>query len=329
MATAGVRRRIKAPDKALLPLLVALGRFRCASAKHLRRLALGGASDAAVKDAIDALIRDELVQSVDLPLQNRGYSLTERAVRGLPELRARFSLAVAQADDLGRVHGWQRAALWTAYVEQGYHVGCGPAALAALRTHQQRHLEAVTTGRARHVRDELWSQLARELGESAPLATECRRCRQRLPEPSAHAFGDGVCEGPFRAVDACPVDVAYRQGECVLLVADRPFEAIQTQLRRLPLHVSDYDRDARAVVYLPKLPVVFVPCEEDSTWDPRRRKWRMLGTRLRKWMSYTEGSHGREVFPYRCVMTNKPPPDTAVLFRTPASRMAHAYGAMP
>jgi hypothetical protein len=268
-----------------------------------------------------------LVQVVDLPVQNRGYALTERAVRGVPELRARFSLAVAQVSEPIAIHGWQRAALWMAYAEQGYFVGCGPAALAALRLNRREHLRAVATGRAARLIDELWRQLARELGDSEPRGAECRRCRAKLPQPQEHVSSSGTCHGPFRSVDVCPVDVAYKGGECVLLVADHPNVSIQAQLARLPVHVSDYDRDHQAAVYLPKLPVVFIPCEEESVWDHARNKWSACGPRLRRWETYTESQRSHDGFPYLRVIENHQPPAAAVFFKKPAARKAHAYGA--
>jgi hypothetical protein len=316
------------PDAGLMPLLVTLGRFRCAGAVHLHRLALASASVATVKTALSGLVKDGWAQAVELPRREQGFALTEKALRGLPELQDRFPIATARVNEAIAAHGWQRAALWAAYFDQGYHVGCGPAALQALRGNRQEHLRAVAARCGQAVAVALWQQLQRELGDGPALVVECRACKVRLPSQQEHPAGSSerACDGPYRAVDGCPVDVAYNGQECVLLVADHPRKSIVTQLKELPVHVAEYDRNARSVVYLPKLPVVFIPCEDESSWDPVKQGWASRGPRLRQWASFTESGRGQSGFPYPRVLTNLKPPDGAVLFRKAAARQAFAHG---
>ncbi len=276
--------RVCRVDAAFMPLLLLLGRLRCASYAHLRTLLCGSQPANALERAVKLLFADNLLCIVELPGGRRGYGLTGRAIRGVPALCNEFKSSTANVTEKTAVQGWQRAALWAYYTQQGALVLCGGKAHEAFKGYLLRVLAS---------QDTLSSSVVGLLRESID--------RQFLPA----------------AASTTALDLAWfaNTNECVILVADDPYRRMLAQLAALPVAVSAYDRAESRAAYLPPTPVAFVPSDVESRWDAEKCVWTCKGPRLRQWLRYTTEKKGHEGFPYHRVLLNVSPPALAMLYR--------------
>jgi hypothetical protein len=261
-----------------------LGRLRCASFAHLKGLALGPAADHELVNALEWLVSNGMAQVVSLPQGRFGYTLTARCFRAVPQLIAAFGSIPRKISPAGAVHGWQRAALWAHYTRAGFLIATGEAALRPLLENRRAALRAAQDSLSATTIAALAAKVDEVYGNSEP-----------------------------GALDA--LEVAHREGECVILVADNPYRKVVAQLTSLPVAISAYDKDSSRAVYLPRLQVVFVPTDEESRWDEAKNTWGARGPRLRMWLRYTSDGRPHDAFPFMKVLESVDPPPAAILHR--------------
>ena len=282
-------------DAASVPLLMLLGRLRCASYAHLKTLLRGSQPAHDLERVIESLFNENLIRMVELPANRRGYALTGRAIRAVPALRREFKPSAANITEKSAVRGWQRAALWTHYTRGGALVLFGDKARDALKDHFLCVLEAS---------GDTFSPLVLGL-----LRESLDRCFAKAK------------------ASAAALDVAWfaDKNECILLVADDPYKRMMTQLEGLPVAVSAYDRAEGGAAYLPPVSVVFVPSDVESRWDETKGVWACKGPRLRQWLRLTVEKKGHEGFPYHRVLLSVSPPAVAMLYRrtSPSRSFSH------
>ncbi len=252
--------------------------------------------------------------------------LTEKGWRTFPSISERHGETVFRTPTReAAAFGWQRAALRSALVDDGYTVGRDFDALLALR----RYLVDATIERAArlHGAERFAAEhLLRAMRSSSSLTPlyfhACRGCRARTaigatPPSSCNRCArpleqvivrtpwacrlcgvvtdqrvhDG-CDGSMRPQMYLPYDLAHRvkdgRRDVIVVLVDNPYRSIANQLEELPLRFLDQ----------PRIKVIVRPAEDGSVWDEDEARYSHIGPRLRQLLhAFTAHDRPRH-FPY-------------------------------
>lgn len=287
-------------------LLRAIGSFRCLSTAQLEVLCPGVPRQTQLDAVRDGLVRKFSITS---GYGRVVYFLTKRAFTRCRDLHEWHSSAVTKINTDIAIHGWQRAQLWSRFIQDGWLVGRDRMYLRAVVA----FLNASTEGHA-ELQKKIATCRALTGAYSATLPFACPLCGCRMAQPeSPHPMHrpQGVCYGRMRRTTASLFDIAFRQRddnlEIRLLLVDQPYRSLSSQLFDLPLDIAAYDGKLRRAVYPRKLPVIFVPGDDGSVFDPHKRTWTHHGNRLSQLMRLKLPREGSS-FPFHNTTTFLDPP---------------------
>lgn len=279
-------------------LLFTVAQYRCVSADQARRLL--GWSRYQTSERLRRLVAQGLLSPYVLPrTTRRAYYLGSRAFSVVPRLKSAYGRSICEPSAATALWGWQRAEAVAYFGAIGLRVERDYLALRALRADLLLRLEY------KPLRDALLTHpaLRDHRASNGAIIWEpfrCRRCGYVADKPEPRhikSLSAKACTGRMYRSSYALFDIVHSLDDCeppFILLVDNPNRSVSAQLRELPTTLSAYDRIARTIRYQPKARVLFLPSDDGSIWDPRKRRWLLKGPRLRTFESLTRSTRRRD-----------------------------------
>ncbi|MFH1810559.1 MAG: hypothetical protein ABIJ09_17590 [Pseudomonadota bacterium] len=334
-------------------ILTFVAHHRCATSGQIRFGAgLPWGSELTFKQTLGELRSAGLLGLYRIPASGqRVYHLTRKGLQQVTALGEPSDLFQKHPDENWAIHGWLRSQLHCVLTLQGWNVGRGAAAVEALRSrlllgsrHSKDLARLVRLSPLLEVpevhRCDCGSTVADGISQARCLGCctsvpypatsihRCRHCGFTSVEPvEFHDRPDTAqrCLRIARPDHLLPFDVAFRHldGEplVMLLLVDNIQRSVTSQLGELPLRYSVYDAGLHRNVHPEKLPLMVVPANDGSVFDPVRDSWSNRGPRLRAFQQHFDPQRPAIDFPFSRTATLVQPPASVCweVLRVPGS----------